>query len=110
MAPYKSDRDGQTAQSLPFACIAKVQQNIHRAPFLGKLAIMATTAAKYRGSVASRGFRDTETFLMSDAGGETVFVYELGVELPHFALFTELKTQEGRDRDAMQRFLDFISI
>ena len=76
----------------------------HELKLQSSLAIMATTA-KYRSFVASRGFRDTETFLMSDAGGKTVFIYELGVELPHFALFTELKTQEGRDREAMQRFL-----
>ena len=65
---------------------------------------MATTA-KYRGYVASHGFRDTETFLMTDAGGETVFVYELGIELPHFALFTQLRTQEGRDRDVVSNLL-----
>ena len=62
-----------------------------------------TTAAKYRSSVAERGFRDTETFLISDAGSETMFVFELGVELPHFALFTQLASQEGRDRDALPR-------
>ena len=61
------------------------------------------TAAKYRSSVALRGFRDTETFLISDAGSETMFIFELGVDLPHFALFTQLQTQEGRVRDATSR-------
>ena len=61
------------------------------------------TAAKYRSLVAHHGFRDTETFLISDAGSETMFIYEKGVELPHFALFTQLKTQEGRDRDTCLR-------
>ena len=60
-------------------------------------------AAKYRECFAS-DIAKTETFLLSDVGSETVFIFELGIELPHFALFTQLCTQEGKDREALPHY------
>ena len=57
-------------------------------------------SAKYRKCFAS-DMTDIETFLMTDHGGETFFIFEHGIELPHFALFTQLSTPEGRDRDVL---------
>ena len=53
--------------------------------------------SKYRATFVSE-VASAETFLLSSGGSETEFIFLKGIELPHFALFTLLATDEGRDK------------
>lgn len=68
----------------------------------------AASFAKYRDCFAS-DVSNTDTFLISDAGSETMFIFELGIQLPHFALFTQLCTQEGKDREAVPHYFSILN-